>query len=429
MNRREKSEKILFYRREHKIFVKNKKRKKKKKNLKRKRTKLVAFLKRKGFVKRCQCRQNRKNKIEIPKDFSLIQNPDESIEVLRKLFYLGINSKSNKLYIEHDRVKNLDICASTIMDVLIMEIEKIKKNQKQDFSILGHVKCEKKIMDILEVSGILKHLGIIDCDYKPDYIQKLELIECGAPDVVSTKVTDYINLCLNEQGFEFTREGKFNFSEMIGEVIDNCKLHGGRFSKWYTLGHFTMEDDIGECQLVVFNFGESIYDNLKNGETSSETRKSLEKITQYYKNKFSRQSWNEEALWTLYSLQDGVSRLRDIKNPDRGTGTATFIDLFQKIGNTIDNNTPLMSVTSGKVSILFNDKYRIRNSNFDGEERKIIAFNKENDLYKLPDKRNIRILKNKFPGTVISMKFYLDKKYLVKIMEEDENERNQSYSM
>lgn len=414
------SEIILFKRKEHKIYVRKKKRYKKKKK-KKKTTRLIKFLKDKNFIKKRKIRieRKKKNNIKIPKNFSLIQNPDESIEVLKEILYIGINPKVKDIYIEHQNLNNLDICASTIMDVIIMEIEKYRKEfMNSDFSIGGEVKANQKIAEMLEVSGILEHL---DFDIEvPKHIRKLELIECGEQGVVSTKVTDYINECLNEQEFEFSRKGYDYFVSMVGEVIDNCEIHGGEFTKWYTLGHYSMKNDIGECSLVIFNFGDTIYENLKYGKITEETKESLEKMTKYYQKNFNNESWSEEALWTLYSLQDGVSRFRDSKmDPDRGTGTVTFIDSFQKIGKTMNDKKPLMSITSGKVSILFDGKYSLKASNKKNEDRKIIAFNKENDLYKLPDKRNVRILKNGFPGTVISMNFYLDKKYLVNIAEEN----------
>ncbi|EHK2307034.1 TPA: hypothetical protein ACSQIM_000525 [Clostridium perfringens] len=419
-NKKRLSEIILFKRREHKNFIKRKKQLRRKKKRK-KTTNLIKFLKDKNFIKKRKIRKIRKNKnhIKIPKNFSLIQNPDESIKTLKEIFYIGLNQKVQDIYIEHQNLANLDICASTIMDVIIMEIEKFRKNIiGNDFSISGVVDCNEKIKEMLEVSGILKHLKFkVEV---PEHIHKLELIECEEQGIVSTKVTDYINECLKEHEFELSREGYGYFSEMVGEVIDNCKIHGGKFTKWYTLGHYSMKNDIGECSLVIFNFGDTIYENLKYGKITEETKQSLEKMTKYYEDQFDKNLWSEETLWTLYSLQDGVSRFRDSKiSPDRGTGTVTFIDSFQKIGKTINKKKPLMSITSGKVSILFDGKYSLKVSDKKNEDRKIIAFNKENDLYKLPDENNVRALKNGFPGTVISMNFYLDKKYLINIMEEN----------
>ena len=47
-------------------------------------------------------------------------------------------------------------------------------------------------------------------------------------------------------------------------------------------------------------------------------------------------------------------------------------------------------------------------------ERQIIAFNKENDIYQKPDRTYVRRIKERFPGTIISLRFYLDGRYIRK---------------
>lgn len=49
-----------------------------------------------------------------------------------------------------------------------------------------------------------------------------------------------------------------------------------------------------------------------------------------------------------------------------------------------------------------------------------IAFNEDNDLNKKPDKKCVYNLQNKFPGTIISMELYLDRKYFEQLLSEEE---------
>lgn len=412
---------MLFNKKRRKRFKKLKKnsnKKKIKKNRVKKNYELVDFLKKSNFKSRVNIHTNRRNRIVIPKVFSFIDNPNETIRTLKKIYYLYSNEKVNSIYIDYDLTEKLDLCASAVMDSVILECDKYRDSINKPVSLSGRYDNSKKeIKNILEISGIVKHLGFES--KLPDCIKKLDMIECGDSDVVSTKVTNYFNECLATQNYELNRSGVGIFSEMIGEVLNNCKLHSGKFKKWYTLGHYFLNDNYGECQIVIFNFGNSIYESLKSESTSKETLESLNNISNKHKGFYKKLIWSEEALWSLYSLQDGVSRVRDsVKEPDRGTGTIKLIGSFQKIGKTADGQIPLMSVTSGSSSILFNDSYYLESKEFNGEERQIIAFNNENDLFKLPDSKNVRIITNKFPGTVISMKFYLDREYIKALMEE-----------
>ncbi|MCE5222362.1 MAG: hypothetical protein LLF98_14245 [Clostridium sp.] len=420
---------ILIYKKRLKrfIFSKRKREKKRKKNRKIQGTDLSIFLNMHNFGKKINVHNNRRNRIIIPKNFSFIENPDETIDTLKKIHYLG-DSKAEEIFFDHTKLQNLDISASTVMDTLIMDIIKKREKRKQNIGISGeYYSNDGKISAILEVSGILKHLGFKNTE--PKNIEKLELIESQSSDDVSTEVVEYIDRCLKRQKLELTKRGRRYFSILVGEIIDNCELHGGEFSKWYTLGHYFNQEEYGECQLVIFNYGNTIYESLKRKDTTKEAKESLENMSNIHKLDYKNLFWNEESMWTLYALQDGVSRKRDKKHPDRGTGTVRFINSFQNIGCTVGGNYPKMSIISGNTCILFNNKYKLEDVDFGGKSRKIIAFNKENNLYKPPDRENVRILKNYFPGTVISMNFYIDEKYIEKIIKDDENERDKFKTM
>jgi len=78
----------------------------------------------------------------------------------------------------------------------------------------------------------------------------------------------------------------------------------------------------GVCHLTIFNFGQTIYEGLKTEQTSGEMKNRLRSMSKLHEGYFGIGGWDEECLWTLYALQDGVSRFYDkVKSPSRGTGT------------------------------------------------------------------------------------------------------------
>lgn len=370
----------------------------------------------------------RSSKINVPEEFSFINNPDGSIELLRQLFYHGNKNHGNKnvskYYFNHSNCKKLGICASTVMDVIFMEIKRQHVASGRTFVLSGEMP-DGEITDILEVSGLLKHMGIET--HERSHIRKLELIKGSKYNTHmssgkgSTLVTDYFVECLETQGFSLDGNGRQKISGMVGEVIDNCNQHGGDFSEWYTLGHYNLVEgsQYGQCHLVIFNFGETIYESLKT-TTNKKIINSLNKLTRKHRGFFGI-DWKEETLWTLYALQDGVSRFRDKDDPDRGTGTVTLIESFQSIGQTSVGNLPEMSITSGHTHIYLNDKYKMQKKQIGKDLRDVIAFNGTNDLNKPPDPKNVKVLKNFFPGTVISMKFFLDRAFITKLLEVDQS--------
>jgi hypothetical protein len=140
--------------------------------------------------------------------------------------------------------------------------------------------------------------------------------------------------------------------------------------------------------------------------------KNFQKMTKKHRAYFS-ENWNEESLWTVYALQDGISRKRHKrKDPDRGSGTIRLIESFKSIASNHIEHLPVMSITSGHVNICFDEDARLEEKEYGKFKRKVIAFNKENNLALPAEKKNVRILNNFFPGTVISMKFYIGNEYI-----------------
>ena len=235
-------------------------------------------------------------------------------------------------------------------------------------------------------------------------------------DEAATKLTDYFNQCLRMQKFELSRSGKFRLSSLITEVIGNAEEHGGR---WYTIAYFhKSEDQLGHCHIALFNFGRTICESLLEFAASDELRSRIDSlISKHNERGFLRSllnpTWEEEALVTLFALQEGVSRLSFTrKGIDRGNGTVNMIEFF----NQLAGGSQRMCLISGKTYILFDGKYDLKKKVLEGgEERRVIAFNRTNDLEEPPDRDHVRTLPLGFPGTIISIRFDLDKSNLEKL--------------
>ncbi|NJD03421.1 MAG: hypothetical protein FIA99_12700 [Ruminiclostridium sp.] len=384
-------------------------------------TRLLKYLYEKEFYKQGDVFLDGTAYIKIPEVFSLSENPDKTIDTLKQIYYYGTIKNVKKIFFDHSECNTLGIGASTIMDIIVMEMNNSRKMLHKEFELEGKLPPEGNVRDFIRTSGILKHLGFAESI--KNNIRKLELIISGESDFVSTEIVDYILQCLSTQKLTLKKEGKQKLSEMLGEIIDNCKAHGGDLKKWYTLGHYNLHRNgkYGECHLVIFNFGQTIYESLNSADTTRSTIKSLRSITKKHITLFRQNEWTVENLWTLYALQDGVSRFRNKKDPDRGTGTIKLIDGLQSIGKNKDGGHPIMTITSGHTQIYFDGTYNLKEELIGNERRQIIAFNEDNDLKKPPDKKYVRMLNNYFPGTIISMKFYIDGEYIKQKMEERKN--------
>lgn len=353
--------------------------------------------------------------LNVPKVFCLSKNPDESLYFLRLIYSLMTDFRIKSIHFNHFTCEYMGVCASTIMDIIILECIKLRRSKGINIDLSGDVKNNKvsnnkEVDALVKMSGLLHHLSIYKG--KVSNTEKLELFVNGSSAQVAEQSIEYINRSLSRHNVILTKEGVNHFGKFFGEIIDNCKLHGGEKAIWYTIGHYDYDTEInlGKCKLCILDFGDTIYESLKRLD-----KRNLKNIDKYVK-----RSWfsihsrrNEETLYTLFSLQQRVSRIYD-PNVIRGNGTITYIESFLKLFNTQKpDQKSIFSITSGKCSILFDGKYKLKDKSFnEGQSNKIIAFNDDNDLEQEPDSSYVRTLKNGFPGTVISMDLYIDNKFL-----------------
>ena len=366
--------------------------------------------------------------IVIPEVFSISADAESAIKLLRDIYTICRNIKIQEIRFDHSNCTNLGLSASTIMDIIVLATKEYREKQGKPLDFAGDLPRDKYARDILLASGLPYHLkadSFIQAD--ESHIERLETIK-GLHDLVAnkagetaTKLTLYFNKCLKTQNMELNNEGTRLFSTILGEVISNCEIHGGKASTWYTQGHYQTKEDnsFGEMQLLFLNLGETIYEGLKNN-SSEETEHKLHYLINHHK-KYMKSSWDEEMIYTVFALQEGISRLRDSNingYEGRGSGTVSMIEMFYDIGASKNGLKPQMTIVSGNTQIKFTEKYKMKavvfrdDEAFGSGEKRIIAFNNENDIYIPANPENVIKMNQYFPGTVISLKFYLDSRYI-----------------
>ena len=163
--------------------------------------------------------------------------------------------------------------------------------------------------------------------------------------------------------------------------------------------------------LAILNFGNTFYETFKNPECNNiqvvEQMKSLSnKYTSW--SMFKKNSFEEETLWTLYALQDGVTRIADW---ERGNGAIRFIESFFKLkGNEECDNVSKMTLTSGHTRIIFDGNYQIveKERGKESKKFKMMTFNESGNIEELPDSKYVKHEENYFPGTLLSAKIRID---------------------
>jgi len=249
--------------------------------------------------------------------------------------------------------------------------------------------------------------------------ESLENISLGSQDKKTRaceQFCDYLNQCLNIESLQLTEEGLANLSEYVAEILTNADDHTDGL--WFLQGYMDHVDDEHYCDIAIFNFGPSIGHTLRNNSLSKDNGASYAAL--HYGNS----DLEEEALYTVWALQERVSRLNDEKNPSetRGCGTADLVEFFQKVSEECTQGSgecAKMAILSGGTHILF-DGTHFMQEDVHGQ-RKVIWFNRDNSPKMPPESKFVRSLQNglRFPGTIISIRFPMNA--VTKVEEENVN--------
>lgn len=372
--------------------------------------------------------------IYIPKNFSLYENPDECLKKCMSFYNAKSPFEFDKVFFNFHNCEKMDLASSTLLEICsLIKIEKIRLNEKRIIEISGCDPTSNKANLMVNSEGIKKKLGfklseivsgenvdtfeMLKGGKSNDYLKVDETLESS---VASSRISEFYKKILNKHNFDLNINGKRIIQKLTNEVIDNCIQHADPDRKnyqWFVNAYHYLENEkLSSISIVIINFGKTIAENINyimNKKTNDNIIEELKKLISDWSNK-NIDKLNEKidlnALYTLYALQDGVSGKLSGLDPTRGRGTIELIETFQKLGDSLEDTlNPQMCIISGDSCIKFTKDYKIK---LNSEGRKIIAFNKNNDLNIMPNEKNVFKLNNFFPGTIISMNFYFDENYI-----------------
>jgi hypothetical protein len=362
---------------------------------------------------------------EIPKTFSLIDDYEESFNFLKNLFSTLWSGKVAKVILDFGKCERIDVDASICMDIILADVidfikrSRVHGNGKvRPTAILAKNANRENIRKVLFSIGAYRNLVGLQIKFSDVEALPVRINNKHDPHVWQnseihlTEIVEYIKRCLSRLKRELTPEAESEFYKVIGEVMSNAEEHGTMPHR-YAIGFFQethKEDDhFGIFNFSIFNFGDTIYQtfkspNCKNPKAVMEMAALSEDYTK--KGWFRSADFEEETLWTLYAMQEGVTS----KEKKRGNGSIQYIENFFKLkGNMEKEESSKLVVHSGYSRILFDGSYRIVKKQRRGEMRsyKMITFNDSGDIEDKPDKKFVTFVPHYFPGTLISARILI----------------------
>ena len=379
---------------------------------------------------------NNDGNFKVPEIFSIVENPNESYEFLRIVLGSLITRKYEIVNIDYSLCKKLDLNAQVLFDIILKDLIKFFKRCEPD---------RKKRQQVREINGI----NVVDKN-----VQKL-LFSVGSPvihsnkslrfpdiipyklcihdseiicdpvkireqkDLDTTKLVDYVINCLKTLNRTLSPDRLDDLSTVIGEILINAEEHSTTRHR-FSIGYFHEITDNGKhygvFRLAILNFGKTIYEKFKdpNCPNKSVVEKMNSLSEQYTKRKFFVfKGFEEETLWTLYALQEGVTSVAPDRYRKRGNGSIQFIESFFNIkGDKEKDDFSTLTILSGNTSIVFDGTYGITRAKVNGDSYKLMTFNDSGNINNKPDEKFVKFVDDYFPGTIISAKIMFNEEDL-----------------
>ena len=237
-------------------------------------------------------------------------------------------------------------------------------------------------------------------------------------EIVADNTAEYVNewLSMLSPPSNLTDFGAGRIKAFVTEVLNNAERHGrqGGDGEWIAAGFMAKREvAIGDdsqslhiCHLAFYNPGRSIAESIQSAPT--EVVAQIRRYASYHPSS----KLTEDALSTVFSLQDGISRIpQGGAYPTGGTGIMDIAEFVNAVGTFVHPDwRPRVAILSGSTYISLHGDHSQGQS--DGSGRRLQWFNARNDPTDPPSKEHVRDLPIKFPGTVITMRFVIDEQII-----------------
>lgn len=353
----------------------------------------------------------------VPSSFSLSKGTEAVLTLSKALATYARKARAPRITVDHRAVKHLGLAAETFLAIVLKEIS-LESRHRARYSLQGFKplnESAKRILDEIGCARIIQEQNdTLEVSLRSDtkvyryfnkaYEDHVDPMSTNKIGQTVTKFSDHLDSCLSLVGKKLSASGRDNLLAYVSEILENAQEHSGT-ATWVIIGYIDENDQRPTYRCVILSLGMTISESFRKLPSTSFAWRQVEPYVKIHrKKKFFSPQWTEDTLLTIVALQEAISSKNTSKQTDRGQGTVELIDFFQKMAIKCSSqlSSCKMALLSGSTIVHFLPEYPMRYS--DTFDRKIIAFNRTNDLFLPPDSSCVMVNEGiKFPGTAISI--------------------------
>lgn len=366
--------------------------------------------------------------IKIPRRFSFQDSHDECVAIFAALVS-SLHHHMKDICLDFSDCEDVSVSTMSLLYILLHDYSssRAKQRKKKSHTKLSIVppkwKDDKRVLKFLKIFDIYDYkeftpedgeflkLPVIAGKFRNSFVENRKA-------TAAKKIVEFINQSCLPAKKMLSKNGRNLFESLTTEMLNNAEDHSFKKEMWYVSGvtfHDSKKDaDLLELNLTILNFGDSFFEGFeKTKSENAENYQKLEKLHNFHRKQFTRKhQFEKESLFTLYMLNEGISRLK-YEDESRGNGTMQYLKAFADLedkGPQDDKYKSKLKIITGHTTLTCDSDVAPFGEDSDHLR---ISLNKEHDFKLLPEAQYLQHHRQYFPGTFIECKVFLNKNLII----------------
>lgn len=366
----------------------------------------------------------KRSKIKVPKQFAFHDSHNECVEFFT-ILTASLYHHIKEICIDFSECEKVSVSTISLLYILLRDYrvslgQGKKKARTTKFSIIppsspGDLKVMKYLKifnlydykDFKQEDGEFLKLPVLSGKFRGSFTENRKA-------KAAREIVEFINQSYRPAKKILSKNGRNLLEGLTAEMLNNAEDHSIKKETWYVSGvtfHDSKKDaDLLELNLTILNFGDSFYKGFeKTKYENAENYHLLEKLLVHHQKQFTwTQRFERESLFTLYMLNEGISRLK-YEDESRGNGTMQFLKAFSDLedkGPQDKNYRSVLKIITGHTTLSCDSDVVPYGEDKDHLH---ISLNKEQDFKKLPEAKYLQYHSSYFPGSFIECRVFLNK--------------------
>jgi hypothetical protein len=341
--------------------------------------------------------------VTFPETHSFVDDPEGALGAIEQLITIALDS-SEPVCLDRSRSARVDGCAATVTAAIAGQVVDAGRELTRKLPVDPQARDSCECFQIPAKTSS-RSTGVLTRVFGTAKERSTALMTTRG----------FIDTQLQSDLYSLDTQLMNDFGSLfMGEALDNGLMHGAGDCWLSSIVHKGSPGGLARVELVIFNLGSSMDENILEIPDSNPIRGQLEAlIAEHQSAGHFTNGWTPKALLVRHALQH---RITSSVNGRGGIGSHGMISFYEQLTHGSTATDAACVIVSGSTYVRLSPRYQLRASLSPNRRAPIqdIAFNDDNDFRLPADNRCIRSLSRRLPGTMVVLQFTVRPDHLIK---------------